>query len=163
LVLHGHGLRERQVRGPLECWGRPKTVIIAARRYQCQRCSAVILVVPRGIIRGRLFSAPAIAWALWLFGMEGLPPSRVRKAVSPWQTAGWTAAAGWAQLKRWVRDVRHGRLFGGLPSAAGGGVRTVAERVTTALGAKAPPSAWDASPESQVWQGALHAGAGIAG
>ncbi|MBN4050453.1 hypothetical protein JYT28_01760 [Desulfobulbus sp. AH-315-M07] len=158
--LHGHGLRDRQVRGPLACWGRPKTVIIAARRYQCQRCSAMILVVPRGLVRRRLFSSAAIAWALWLFGAQRLSPARVREAVSPW-SAGATAVAGWAQLRRWVRDVTQGRLFGGLPSAASGGVRVVAERVTTALRGMAPPSAWDASPAEQLWQGALHAAADI--
>ncbi len=163
LGLHGHGQRDRQLRGPLECWGPPQIVVITARRYRCQHCSAVIFVVPRGVMRGRLFSAAAIAWALWLFGMQGLPPSRVRAAVSPWQTAGATAAAGWAQLRRWVRDVRQGRLFGGLPSAAGGGGRAIAERITTALRATAPPSAWDASPEGQLWQGALHARVGITG
>lgn len=162
LGLHGHGLRARQVRGPVERWGRPKTVIIAARRYRCQRCSAVIVVVPRGIVRRRLFSSAAMAWALWLFGVEYLSAARVREAVSPWRSAGATAAAGWAQLRRWVRDVALGRLFGGLPSAASRGVRAVAERVTTALRGMAPPSAWDTSPAEQLWQGALHAEAIIA-
>lgn len=161
LGLHGHGLRDRQVRGPVEHWGRPETVVIAARRYRCQRCSAVIVVVPRGVVRRRLFSSAAIAWALWLFGAEHLSAARVREKVSPWQ-AGPTAAAGWAQLRRWVRDVAIGRLFGRLPAAVGGGGRAVAKRVTVALRAMAPPAAWGASPVEQLWQGALHAEAGIA-
>jgi hypothetical protein len=136
-------------------------VIIEARRYQCQRCSAVILVVPRGIVRRRLFSSAAMAVALWLFGVERLPPVRVREAVSPWRSAGATAAAGWAQLRRWIRDLELGRLFAGLPAAGSGGVRAIAERVTTALRGMAPPSVWDASAAEQLWQGALHAAADI--
>lgn len=162
LGLHGHGLRDRQVRGPVEHWGRPKTVVIAVRRYLCQRCSAVIVVVPRGVVRRRLFSSAAMARALWLFGVGQLPPARVREKVSPWQAAGATAAVGWAQLRRWARDVELGRLFGGLPAAAGGGGRAVAERIATALRGIAPPAAWGASEAEQVWQGALHAEAGIA-
>lgn len=158
LGLHGHGVRERQVRGPLEPWGRPTTVWVAGRRYQCQHCSAVILVVPRGIVRRRLFSIGAIAWALWLFGVEQLPPVQVREAVSPWQVLGATAAAGWAQLGRWARDVRRGRLLGGLPAAVSGGLRAVAQRVATALAALAPPAAWDVPPAEKLWQGALHVG-----
>ena len=78
LALHGHGVRERQVRGPVERRGRPTTVIVAARRYRCQRCRAVIVVVPRGILPRRLFASTAIAWALWLFGVERKSPMRVR-------------------------------------------------------------------------------------
>lgn len=163
LGLHGHGVRARQVRGPVEHWGRPKTVVIAARRYRCRRCSAVIMVVPQGVVRRRLFSSGAIGLALWLFGPKHLPPSRVRRAVSPWQSAGATAAAGWAQLRRWLRDVRNGKLFGGLPVAVGAGPRRVAERVAMALRGLAPPSAWCASPQEQMWQGALHAAAAITG
>ena len=138
-------------------------MIIAARRYRCQRCSAVIVVVPRGIAARRLFSSAAIAFALWLFGAEQQSPVQVRKAVSPWQAAGMEAAAGWAQLKRWVCDVEAGRLFGALPVAAGGAVRTIAKRVTTAFRGLAPVSAWEASPAERVWQGALHAAGATAG
>lgn len=157
LALHGHGVRERQVRGPDAHWGRPKTLIVAARRFRCQRCAAVILVVPRGVIARRLFAATAIALALWLFGVEQRPPVAVRAAVSPWQSAGATAAAGWAQLRRWAGQAREGRLFGDLPAAADGPIRAVAKRVATAIAAMGPPSAWDASSVDQLWEGALHA------
>jgi len=158
LGLHGHGVRERQVRGPLAPWGRPTTVWVGCRRYRCQHCSAVMLVVPRGIVCRRLFSIGAIAWALWLFGVEQLPPAQVREGVSPWQVLGATAAAGWAQLGRWARDVRRGRLLGNLPAAVGAGLRAVAQRTAMALAALAPPAAWDAPPPEKLWQGALHVG-----
>jgi len=52
-------------------------IAILARRYQCQPCGAVVLVVPRGILRRRLYSAGAIALALALWGVAGLaPPAR---------------------------------------------------------------------------------------
>lgn len=128
------------------------------RSYRCQRCLAVVLVVPQGVARRRLFSLGAIAWGLWLFGVRQQSPKQVRKAVSPWQNLGATAAAGWAQLRRWASDVRQGKLFAGLPAAVGGALRGVARRVATALAALAPPTAWDAPEAGRVWQGALHAG-----
>ena len=130
-------------------------VVIAVRRYQCQRCAAVITVAPRGVPARRLFSLPAIALGLWLYGAQLHPPGAVRRAVSPWQ-AGATAACGWAQLRRWVRDVRAGRLLGGLPAAAGAGPREIAARATMALRGLA--SIGEGSPQEeghQVWHAAL--------
>ena len=40
--MHGQGLLERQVRGVLEVDGEPGVVAIAVRRYECQRCGAVM-------------------------------------------------------------------------------------------------------------------------
>jgi hypothetical protein len=67
LVVHGQGLLQRQVRGVLEVDGRPGVVSIAVRRYECQRCKAVMTVVPAGMLAGRQYSAPSIALALHLW------------------------------------------------------------------------------------------------
>lgn len=75
LGLWGHGVRERQSRGPLEPFGKPVTVVIRMRRFVCRACGAVIQVVPRGVIAWRLFSAQAIALAVTLFGVHRLPMS----------------------------------------------------------------------------------------
>ena len=161
LGLHGHGLRQRQLRGPVERWGRPRILVIAVRRYRCQRCAAVITVAPRGVEPGRLFSLPAIALALWLYGARRASPAVVRRAVSPWQV-GATAASGWAQLRRWVRDVGAGRLLGGLPAAAGAGPRAIATRVTMALRGRASSGEGQPREEGhQVWLAALHLGVSI--
>jgi len=123
------------------------------RRFRCRACGAVVTVVPRGLLRRRLFSAPAIALALWRLGSLGESPSVVRSAISPWSTVGTTAAGGWAQLRRWSRAVASGALFAGLPAAAEGTARAVARRVAMALRARAPGGVMDAS--HQVWLGAL--------
>ncbi|HXX68371.1 MAG TPA: hypothetical protein VEK07_14370 [Polyangiaceae bacterium] len=46
LVVHGDGTRERQVWGPAAVDGPPTITTIRARRYECQRCGACMLVVP---------------------------------------------------------------------------------------------------------------------
>jgi len=153
LGLHGHGKRLRQVRGPAGPDGTPVTLVIEVRRYRCRGCSAVVTVVPRGVVPRRLFSAPAIAMALWRLGSLGESPALVRSAISPWTAVGSTAATGWAQLRRWGRAVARGVLFAGLPAAAGGATRAVARRVAMAVRTRSPSGVVDAS--RQVWLGAL--------
>lgn len=68
LQIGGHGLRDRQSRGPLGPLGDPVEVTLRVRRYLFRLCRAVIVVVPLGVIAGRLFAAAAIALALVLFG-----------------------------------------------------------------------------------------------
>jgi hypothetical protein len=85
-------------------------------------------VTPREVLRRRLFSAPAIALALALFGVSEVALTEVRARISPWATVGATAAAGWVSLRRWVADVRAGRLRGAggagdVDGEAGGGAR----------------------------------------
>jgi len=69
------------------------------------------MVVPRGIVRRRLYSASAIALALALYGVAALAPAEVRRRVSPLRFVGATAAAGWASLRRWSRAVRASQIF----------------------------------------------------
>jgi hypothetical protein len=139
LGLHGHGLRERHHWGPMAMGAAPVLTGIVLRRYQCQICGAVIAVVPRGVVRRRLYSAGAVALALALYGVAGLSPAAVRRRVSPLQIVGTTAAAGWTSLRRWSHAVRAGRLFPvvrALP--AGATLRQVAARAATTLAACAP-------------------------
>jgi hypothetical protein len=159
LTLHGHGLRARQVRGPLSSDGTPVLVEIVTRRYQCQACGAVLVVVPRGVLRYRYFSGSAIAWALALLGVERRPPPEVRRRTSPGRRVGATAASGWAALWHWIAAVRGGRLWPGLlrqPSPPSVTRRRVAERAALALAGRAPPP-WDASPAARAFIGAAQA------
>jgi len=138
LGLHGHGLRERHQWGPAAPGGLPELIGILIRRYQCQLCGAVVVVVPRGVLRRRLYSAAAVALALALYGVAGLTRPEVRRRVSPFAVVGATAAAGWASLRRWSRAVRAGRLFPvvrALPAEAT--LRQVAARAATTLAAYA--------------------------
>jgi hypothetical protein len=139
LGLHGHGLRERHLWGPAAPGDLPELIGILVRRYQCQPCGAVIVVVPRGVLRRRLYSAAAVALALAWYGVAGLAPAEVRAQVSPLRIVGATAAAGWASLRRWAGAVRGGRLFPAvraLPTEAT--LRQVAARAATTLAAYAP-------------------------
>ncbi len=150
-MLHGHGIRGRLVRGPLRPDGTPEEVEILVRRYRCQRCGAVLLVVPRGVLRSRLFSVSAIALALALWALHRLSAREVRRRVSPWSIVGDTAAGGWASLRRWVRQAP--QLFPGVrPCPDDWTDRQRAERIVTTLAALAPSA--DGSLTERVFVGA---------
>ena len=141
-MLHGHGLRARDQWGPPEVVAAPTVGDVVGRRYACQTCTAVILVVPGGVLRRRLYSAAAVALALALWSMDGVAPAEVRARVSPWRVVGAEAARGWASLRRWARAVRARRLFAevrALPESAR--LREVAARAATTLAARVPSSA----------------------
>lgn len=89
--------------GPEEPGGRSVVGEITARRYRCRRCSAVIAVVPRGVLPRLRYGAVAIALALALWSTEGLPAAAVRARVSPFRVVGHEAQRGWRSLGRWAR------------------------------------------------------------
>lgn len=142
IVLHGHGLRARDQWGPTEAAAPPAVIEVLGRRFECQDCGAVILVVPRAILRRRLYSAAAIALALAVWSLEEQTPAEVRARVSPWRIVGPAAATAWASLRRWAKAVRGGRLFPVVRELpAGATLREVAARAATTLAALAPSSA----------------------
>ncbi len=103
LVLHGHGLRERQVRGLRAPFEPPTLLTLLARRYACQRCGAILLVVPAALAPRRLFDLPTIAFALARWLDAGVPSRAVRAEVSPLRFVGDSARRTWSQLRRWAR------------------------------------------------------------
>ena len=139
LLLHGHGLRERQLRGPLEPGGEPQVLALLLRRYLCVACGAVITVAPKAVLPKRLFTSAAIAMALALWSVAGESSPEVRTQISPLKTVGHAAARSWLTLRRWTRDARC--LFHGVrPWPDGWPPRKVAERVATTMAALAPGS-----------------------
>jgi hypothetical protein len=155
LGLHGHGLRQRQLRGPLAPQQEPQLCGILVRRYLCQRCGATLTVVPRGVLPRRHFSASAIGLALCLWGLMRLCAKKVRAQVSPWRHVGATAAAGWTQLRRWTEAVRQRRLLGGvLVGPLPAGRREVAQRAAVALSTLCPPQQAGQGMPQQVFVGA---------
>ena len=153
----GHGLRERQQRGPLVAGGAPQMVTVQVRRYAC-KCGAILMVVPRETLRGRLYTVSAVTWALALFGVEHSSPSDVRRRTSPWSIVGATAAAGWATLRRWVRAVRALRLLSKVrPMPPDFTDRQVAERAAMTAAAHAPPSLATLAISSRAFAGGAHA------
>lgn len=150
--LHGHGLRERQVRGPLAPAGEPQVVGISVRRYRCSRCGSTCTAVPREVIKGRLYSRSAIGLAMLLYGVEACSQAEVRSQISPWRDVGAGASKRWATLNRWLRAIRDRRL---LPFVRRIPVdfscRAAAERVATTLIAMTLPALRTSSFRERVF------------
>jgi hypothetical protein len=156
--LHGHGLRERQFRGPSSPGAQPTIVVLQIRRYRCRPCGAVLTVVPRETATGRLYTLSAVAWALALFGVARLPEADVRRSTSPWQIVGSTAARRWWSLRRWIAAAVERRLFGRLPRPPDGcGAREAAKRIAIAASAHAPPTLASVPLPARAFFGAVHA------
>jgi hypothetical protein len=155
LVLHGHGLVLRQARGVLAIGEPPKVVVVPVRRYACQRCAAVMTVVPAGMLGRRQYSGPSIAYALYLWLIAGLSDRRVRERACAWQLRG-RSPRGWAQLYRWTRCAVD--LFAlRRPVSVASDVRETARHVLTMLQSMAPPALNGSPLEQQIFQGALMA------
>lgn len=156
--LHGHGSRERQVRGPMGVGEAPAMFAISARRYRCVDCAAESIVVPREIRGRRVYSASAIGFALALWGLALATAAEVRGRVSPSRIIGATAATTWVTLRRWARDVTQGRLF---PSAPDPGppatLRRRAAAAASALAASADATTRAQPIEERAFLGAAHA------
>ena len=139
LVVHGDGTRERQVRGPATPDGAPTMTSVLGRRYECQRCGACMLVVPREILPRRLYTACAIGLALAMWALLGETEAVVRTRISPFAVVGAAACSGWVTLRRWAADTARGRLFGTTrASPADFTLRQHAERAAAALETLAP-------------------------
>lgn len=152
LSVHGHGTVERQINGPPAPNDKPRMLVVVVRRFQCQRCRAVMTVVPREVLHGVLYAASAVGLALFLYGVEGLSARAVRARLSlfPAQDA---STPGWPTLRRWIsRAESLWRLHRApLPNAS---TRRRAERVAMELVAHA-----QIADEAviRVFDGAVHA------
>lgn len=98
----GHGLRERQLAGPVELGGPPEALTLKLRRFRCRACEAVVVSAPRGLLRGLLYGAVAVALALALWAAESWSGARVRQETSPWPSSGSERFHGWRSLRRWA-------------------------------------------------------------
>lgn len=156
VILHGHGLRRRRLRGPEQVGGEPLEREIQVHRYACQRCRAVITVGPRGLLPGRLYSAAALALALWLWAVTQLTDPEVRAATCPVRDEGLSRPERWTTLRRWAKAARDGRLWPGPVLAADWTLRQCAERVARWMGSRSDPLA--VSDEHRVFAAAAHAG-----
>jgi hypothetical protein len=135
LVLVGHGLIERQVRGPGSPGAAPEQRVLRLRRYRCRACRAIVTVGPRGLVYRRWYGAGAIALALSSYA-SGATSAATRACTSPSRVVGASAVERWATLARWIEAARRAELFG----MAGLGEfnrRRVAEHVVLALAGRA--------------------------
>lgn len=108
LVLVGHGVRERQLRGPLRPQGPPRLVVVFVRRFLCRQCDRTLTVGPEPRQRQRLYSASTIMLALVLWSLCGLGSEALRERLCPWAE---TAAGSWTTLGHWVKAALQGRLW----------------------------------------------------
>lgn len=132
LGLVGHGVRERQVRGPSDAAGEPTIRTLVVRRYRCIRCGGITTVLPRGLCARRHYSASAIGLSLCLFGMLGLSLGETRARVCPWRSGFETER--WTTLPGWLSAIEQGRLLPRVrPSPAGASRRRRAERAAATL------------------------------
>jgi hypothetical protein len=158
IQLHGHGTRGRDVLHPGGPGEAATLVLIAARRYRCVPCRAVILVVPREVRGRRVYSASAIGFALALWGLVLATAAQVRRRVCPAKILGPTAAAGWITLRRWARAVARGHLFSQAPASdPTAPLRRVAASTAAALAAHADPTTRTLAIEHRALLGAAHA------
>lgn len=107
LVLVGHGLRARQLRGPPQPGTRSRVQTLQVRRYRCRHCGAIATVLPRGAVRARHFSATAIGLACVMYGLAGASLRETRARVSPWRSS----EPGWPVMRRWLDAIAAGTIF----------------------------------------------------
>jgi ferredoxin len=161
LGLHGHGLRDRQVLGPLEWGDGAQARVVSVRRFRCTTCGATCTVCPREVLTRRWYAATAIALALALFGLLRQSVAGVRAQVSPWRVVGPGSVGRWCTLAAWVRALPRGGLFAALPTCPEAwSPRRVAARAATALAARSPQAVGPSPPPLHVLAplGAAHSG-----
>lgn len=145
LGIVGHGRRPRTIEGPRTPGGDPVLTEVLTRRYECRACSAIIVVVPRGVGRGYRYSLSAIAWALALWGYERAIAASVRRRTSTAKTVGAASATRWGSLMRWTRQAL--ALFGFEPDEAGT-LRQRAAAVAAFVAAHAPVAQGPVAPDA---------------
>lgn len=152
--LHGHGLRDRQVRGPLEIGAASTMSVIACRRYRCVTCGVVVTVVPRGIEPRRHYGRAAICLALALWALGGQPTTEVRARVGAWPSQ---EASSWRSLGRWAAAVAAG-AWSWCRAAAGMPAREAAARAGQRAAGLAPPGT-----TGPIWEQAYAGGSALIG
>jgi hypothetical protein len=151
IILHGHGLRRRVLRGPLEPGGEPCEIEVFVRRYQCQRCKAVTTVGPRGLT-SRRYLTMVIVLALWLWSAcdqaRSWLDASVRARVCPVPADAYAARPErWTTLRRWAKVFADAHASSSSPET----LRQAAHREAQRCRAQGPP---DANDEARVFAGA---------
>lgn len=160
LTVVGHGVRERQLRGPREPGAKPEELTIIQRRFRCIECGAVMVVAPAHVLRYRLFSSVAIVSAMVLYGVDLITAVQVRRRISPWQVVGAAGAHTWKTLSRWLVAAQSNALLP-LTRPLPARPRAAASAAAWMLTALAPPTFRVYSLAHQAVAGAVHALMGI--
>ena len=136
--------------GVLGVGERAGSVVVSGRRYECQRCGCVMLVVPRDLTARRQYALVTIALALAGFG-GGESATSLRTRLAP----GSTFETGWPALRRWVRAVATGKLFRWIRGVSELAGRALAERVSAVLAEASGRDVRSAPFEARVWAGVM--------
>jgi hypothetical protein len=154
LGLVGHGLRDRQVRGPVEPGAQASLLTLRVRRYRCRHCRATVTVVPRGCVPARHYGAAAIALSCVLYGMRAESLRVTRARVSPWRST----EPGWPAMGRWLRAIEGGAIFARVRRCPGNWTgRRRAERVAQSVLGAADA---DGAIEQRIFAGAARLACG---
>lgn len=125
------------------------------RRYHCIACRAVTTVAPSETLTKRLYTAPAVGWALALFGLWLATPKAIRELVSPLRVWGTSSPTRWRSLLRWAGTAAAGRLFHSVPAMpVDWSARTVAARVAALLASSTLPIPEPPPLDVQAFHGA---------
>ncbi len=162
LNLHGHGVRVRSVRGPLDAVGPvPKQrLAVVCRRYQCQwvGCGAIVLVGPRELAPGQCYVGTAILLALFHWAVEGLTHGRVWAKVTGHDPRRLDLPDRWRTLTRWGRAALGGALFRGVSGDRAGRItRAALMPLLQKLVGLAPAASREEPNVIRVKEGAFHA------
>jgi hypothetical protein len=155
VVLHGHGMRGRSRWGPGEPGETPEKGTLPQRRYECQRCGAVIVVRPRGVVRHRRYSGAAIVLALWLWSGEKQSDPEVREQVCVHAQSGDSRPERWTTLRRWAKAARDQALWSSVVGSSDWTLRACAERAARVVAALADVAIVE--PAMRAFAGAAHA------
>jgi hypothetical protein len=160
LTLYGHGLRGRAQWGPPAPSQLGFRLVVATRRYQCQLCDAVLVVVPRGMLPRKRYSGSAIAFAMALWALARLREPEVFERVSVFELSVYVEVHGWRSLRRWTHDAIAGGLWPRVRGASAGNTyREHAERIAVTLTSFAPDPLVG-SLCARAFEGAKHVGRG---
>lgn len=132
----GHGLRRRTLEGPGVARYAARSDGDCRPALRCLACDAILVVVPRGVVRGFRYSLSAIAWALALWPYQRLPAAAVRTRTSTATVVGHASVTRWASLRRWTRNAS--ALFGSIPRLLGSTLRERAASLSAFVAAHAP-------------------------
>jgi len=135
LGLHGHGTRTRLQLGPPGLYGPPEETLLTVRRYQCRRCSAVLVVAPRDVLPFLRYRARAVVMAL-AYLADGQASPWIRQRVSAQKILGDEGRRCWRCPARWA--VRAAALWPQIRAGPGGDARALALTAVRALASRAP-------------------------
>ncbi len=150
LVVHGHGGRDRHVMGVHGPRERPVSISVEGRRYACQICGCVMLVVPRDLGPWRRYTLATIALVL-AGAADGVRAEQLRARYAP----GTTFESGWASPRRWLRAIAAGKLIRWIRGVSELADRALAGRVAAVLAEASGSNARSASFEDRVFAGVM--------